>query len=249
MSDAPFERAAPVLFEERVDSTNLVLRRLADTVPDGTAVIAASQSAGRGRSGRSFLSPEGGLYLSVLLRPAVEPERLPTLTPLAAVAVCRALEALCGVRCGIKWPNDVLLGGKKICGILVESVLGGKRPCVIVGIGVNANTTSFPEELRAVAGSIAAETGRSCDLHALAAELLRSFDALYAAWTEDGGRSVLTEYRRLCLNPGREVLAETRRGRALSIGEDYSLLVRWEDGAEEALRFGEVSVRGLYGCE
>ena len=120
MSAALFDRAAPLLREESVDSTNLYLRRLAETAADGTAVIAASQTAGRGRSGRGFLSPEGGLYLSVLLRPDVEPERLPTLTPVAAVAVCRAVGAVCGLSCGIKWPNDVLLGGKKICGILVE---------------------------------------------------------------------------------------------------------------------------------
>ena len=247
MSAALFDRAAPLLREESVDSTNLYLRRLAETAADGTAVIAASQTAGRGRSGRGFLSPEGGLYLSVLLRPDVEPERLPTLTPVAAVAVCRAVGAVCGLSCGIKWPNDVLLGGKKICGILVESVLGEKsRPCVIVGVGINANTPSFPEELRPIAGSILAETGETVDLDALAAELLAQLDALYAGWLADGGGAVLAEYRRLCLNPGREVLAGGRRGRALSVGDDYSLLVRWEDGAEEALRFGEVSVRGLY---
>ena len=247
MSAALFDRAAPLLREESVDSTNLYLRRLAESAADGTAVIAASQTAGRGRSGRGFLSPEGGLYLSVLLRPEVEPERLPTLTPVAAVAVCRAVGNVCGVSCGIQWPNDVLLGGKKICGILVESVLGEKSgPCVIVGVGINANTPSFPEELRPIAGSILAETGETVDLNALAAELLAQLDALYAGWLADGGGAVLAEYRRLCLNPGREVLSGGRRGRALSVGDDYSLLVRWEDGAEEALRFGEVSVRGLY---
>lgn len=244
-----FERAAPVFFEERVDSTNLYLRRLSATAADGTAVIAGAQSAGRGRSGRSFLSPEGGLYLSVLLRPELEPERLPTLTPVAAVAVCRAVETVCGARCGIKWPNDVLLGGKKICGILVESVLGGEKNCVIVGIGINANTPSFPEELRPIAGSIAAVTGGQVDLRALAAAVLAEFDALYAAWLAGGGRAALAEYRSLCLNVGRELLVGERRGRGLAVGDDYSLLVRFSDGAEEALRFGEVSVRGLYGCE
>ena len=244
--DAASARSAPVFFEPCVDSTNLFLRRMADSAADGTAVVAAVQTAGRGRLGRSFLSQEGGLYLSVLLRPEAAPERLPTLTPVAAVAVCRAVETVCGVRGGIKWPNDVLLEGKKICGILVESVLGGERPCVIVGIGVNANTPSFPEELRPIAGSIAAVTGQRVDLRALAAELLREFDALYAAWLPDGGRSVIAEYRRLCLNVGREALVGARRGLCLGVGDDYALIVRWEDGAEEALRFGEVSVRGLY---
>ena len=248
MSAPSFARTAPVLFEEHVDSTNLFLRRMADAAPDGTAVIAASQSEGRGRMGRSFLSPEGGLYLSVLLRPKLDPERLPTLTPVAAVAVCRAVEALCGVRCGIKWPNDVLLSGKKICGILVESVLGEEKPCVIVGIGINANTLSFPEELRGIAGSIADAMGRRVDLHMLAETLLHELDGLYALWLSDPG-AALEEYRLRCLNCGREVFVGERRGFALQVGGDYSLLVRWSDGTEEALRFGEVSVRGLYGCD
>lgn len=243
---APERRAAPVFYEQSVDSTNLCLRRMAADAADGTALVAFSQSAGRGRFGRSFLSPEGGLYLSVLLRPDVETAHLPTLTPVAAIAVCRAVDALCGLRCGVKWPNDVVLNGKKICGILLESVLGGEKPCVIVGIGVNANTASFPDELSEIAGSLAAAAGRACDLHALSAAILAELDAAYAAWLEDE-RCVLEEYRRRCISCGREVRVGERRGFAFAVGEDYSLLVRWPDGTEEALRFGEVSVRGLYG--
>ena len=246
MSAPIFDRAAPVYFEQSVDSTNLWLRRRAEELPDGAAVIAAAQSAGRGRSGRSFLSPEGGLYLSVLLRPQTAPERLPTLTPVAALAVCRAVDALSGLHCSIKWPNDIVLVGKKICGILVESVLGGEKPCVIVGVGVNANTRSFPEELREIAGSVAALAGREIDLNALAAALLREFDALFATWLADEA-CALAEYRARCLTIGREVLAGERRGLARAVGDDYSLLVEWPDGTTEALRFGEVSVRGLYG--
>ncbi len=246
MSAPTFERAAPLFFEQRVDSTNLWLRRRIGELEDGAAVVAFEQSAGRGRSGRSFLSPEGGLYLSVLLRPETEPERLPTLTPLAALAVCRAVEAVCGLRSAIKWPNDVVLGGKKICGILVESVLGGERPCVIVGVGVNANTPAFPEELREIAGSVAAVLGHEIDLNALAAALLEELDALYAAWLADEGCG-LAEYRARCLTLGREVAVAGRRGTARAVGDDYSLLVEWPDGSVESLRFGEVSVRGLYG--
>jgi len=246
VSSPVFDRAAPVFLERSVDSTNSYLRRMADTAADGAAVIAVSQSAGRGRSGRGFLSPEGGLYLSVLRRPPVEGERLATLTPAVAVAVCRAADAFCGVRCGIKWPNDVLLGGRKICGILVESVLGGASACVIVGVGINVNTASFPEELREVAGSIAGATGREYDLRALSRVLLGELDACYDAWLADA-RFALEEYRARCLSCGREVLAGGRPGFARAVGDDYSLIVRRGDGTEEALRFGEVSVRGLYG--
>ena len=246
MNETCFRRSAPVFFADCVDSTNLYLRRMAEQAADGTAVVARRQSAGRGRSGRSFLSPEGGLYLSALFRPACEPERLPTLTPVAAVAVCRAVGRVCGRQCAIKWPNDVVLGGKKICGILVESVLGGGRPCVIVGIGVNVNTAAFPEELRAVAGSIASVSGEETDLDALAAALLAELDDCYAAWLADEG-FCLAEYRARCLTPGCEVLCGGRSALAEGIGEDYSLLVSYPDGTREALRFGEVSVRGLYG--
>lgn len=246
MRELPLSRRAPSYFELSVDSTNLVLRRMAGTAADGTAVAALEQSAGRGRSGRSFLSPAGGLYLSMLLRPDVEAERLPTLTPVAGVAVCRAIERVCGVSGAIKWPNDVVLGGKKICGILVESVFGSGAPCVIVGIGVNANTREFPAELRAIAGSIRDVTGRDCDLEELAAVLMEELDACYAAWLA-GTDEALEEYRRRCLTVGREVLVGGRRGFARAIGEDYSLLVGYPDGTQEAVRFGEVSVRGLYG--
>ena len=243
---APFARSAPVRREDCVDSTNLVLRRLAAEAPDGAAVIAARQSAGRGRSGRGFLSPEGGLYLSVLRRPAVGGEALPTLTPVAAVAVCRAVERVCALRCSIKWPNDVVLGGKKICGILVESVLGGEPSCVIVGIGINVNTPPFPEELRGGAGSLADAAGGPVDLEALAAALLEELDGCYEAWLAEPG-FCLDEYRSRCVTLGREVLAGGRSARAEGIGADYSLLVSYPDGTREALRFGEVSVRGLCG--
>ena len=237
---------AAVLRADCVDSTNLFLRRMADTAEDGTAVVAARQSAGRGRLGRGFLSPEGGLYLSVLRRPACGAERLPTLTPVVAVAVCRVIERVCALRCGVKWPNDVVLRGKKVCGILVESVLGGVRPCVIVGVGINANTPPFPEELCEIASSLAEAAGGSVDLNALAAALLEELDACYAAWLEDA-LFCLDEYRDLCVTLGCEVSVSGRRGLARAIGEDYSLLVEWADGGCESLRFGEVSVRGLYG--
>ena len=111
------ERQAPVFFQDLVDSTNPRIKQLAaQGAPDGTLYIAAAQSAGRGRKGRAFLSPPGGLYLSMLLRPGCPAEEALSITPSAAVAVCRAVKAVCGLDCGIKWPNDVVLGGKQLCG-------------------------------------------------------------------------------------------------------------------------------------
>ena len=145
-----------VLRYDTVDSTNNVCKALAAQGLDSTAVIARAQTAGKGRLGRSFQSPEGGLYLSVLWRNCLA-EQLLTVTPLAAVAVCRAVESLCGTDCGIKWCNDVVLHGKKLCGILTESSLlpDGSAVWLVVGIGVNVGQASFPPDIADMATSLA----------------------------------------------------------------------------------------------
>ena len=155
---------------EQVDSTNNYLKRLAlEGAPEGTVAVADAQSAGRGRLGRSFQSPPGtGIYLSILLRPPVAPERAVNLTACTAVAVCDAIEFAVGVRPQIKWTNDVLMDRRKICGILTEmSVEGetGALQSIVVGIGVNCNQgmEDFPEEIRHVAGSVAMAAGGPCD--------------------------------------------------------------------------------------
>lgn len=246
-------RQAPVLYEACLDSTNRTLKELAARgAAHGTVVIAGRQTAGRGRLGRSFASPEGGLYLSILFRPACSLEQAAAVSALAALAVCRAVRSLSSAEPGIKWPNDVLLNGKKLCGILAESVLAADGPRLIVGIGVNANLRreDFPEELRQTAGSLLTETGKPVEIRTLAEGLIRELDALYAAWEADS-RAPLAEYRRLCLSCGRDVLilrdGKSAPARALAVNEDYSLRVAWPDGGEEDIRFGEVSVRGLWG--
>ena len=241
------ERQAPVFFQDLVDSTNTRIKQLAaQGAPDGTVYIAAAQSAGRGRKGRTFLSPPGGLYLSMLLRPGCPAEEALSITPLAAVAVCRAVKAVCGLDCGIKWPNDVVLGGKKLCGILTEARTDKDGLFLVLGIGVNLNTEEFPEELRQVAGSVFLLSGKKTEPEAFARELIGQLDELYAGWKTDKN-AFLEEYRALCINTGREVLAGGRPAKALGIAEDYSLLVEYPDGAKENIAYGEVSVRGLYG--
>ena len=134
----------PVYHYDTLDSTNTQCKRLAAEGAASAVVTADCQTAGRGRMGRRFQSPPGlGLYLSVLWRTGLCAETLPTITPLAAVAVCRAIENVCGLHCGIKWPNDLLLGGRKVCGILTESAFrpDGTPDWVIVGIGVNVSQT------------------------------------------------------------------------------------------------------------
>ena len=241
------ERQAPVFFQNLVDSTNTRIKQLAaQGAPDGTVYIAAAQSAGRGRNGRTFLSPPGGLYLSMLLRPGCSAEEALSITPMAAVAACRAVKQVCGLLCGIKWPNDVVLGGKKLCGILTEASTDKDGLFLVPGIGVNVNTEEFPPELRPVAGSLFLHSGKKTELEDLSRALIHQMDELYAAWKVEKN-AFLEEYRALCVNTGREVLVGDRPAKALGIAEDYSLLVEYPDGTKENIACGEVSVRGLYG--
>ena len=234
-----------------VDSTNNLLKtRGAAGAPAGSVALADCQTVGRGRLGRRFDSAPGtGIYLSVLLRPACPPSELMTLTAQAAVAVRRAIRTVTGAEAGIKWVNDLVLEGRKICGILTELSLEAESGLVsyaVVGVGVNCNrpADSFPPELRETAGSILSQTGRRVDRNALAAEMIRQLSRL----PELDWRA---EYRAACVNLGKEVqiLAPgqaPRAGRALDVGPDAELLVQTEAGVE-AVQSGEVSVRGLYG--
>ena len=241
------ERAAPVFFQTQVDSTNTRIKQLAARgASDGTLYIAAAQNAGRGREGRTFVSPPGGLYLSMLLRPGCGAEEALSITPSAAVAVCRAVKEVCGLDCGIKWPNDVVLGGKKLCGILTEAGTDKEGLFLVLGIGVNVNAEEFPEELRPAAGSVFLHSGKKTELEILARVLIAALDEMYDAWKADKN-AFLEEYRAHCVNTGREVLAGGRPAKALGIADDYALLVEYPDGTRENIAYGEVSVRGLYG--
>lgn len=242
-----------------VDSTNNYLKSRAacsgaqcapSPVPHGTVAIAECQTGGRGRLGRRFDSaPGAGVYLSVLLRPACPPQALMTLTAQAAVATRRAIRTVTGAETGIKWVNDLVLNGRKLCGILTELSIEAESGLVsyaVVGVGVNCNraVADYPPELRDTVGSLRSETGTRVDRNALAAAMIRELSALPALdWRE--------EYRSACVNLGREVqiLAPgrpPRTGKALDVGPDAELIVQTENGIE-AVQSGEVSVRGLYG--
>ena len=246
-----------VLYYDRLDSTNNEIKRLSiDQVENGLAVIADCQTGGRGRRGRSFLSPAGkGLYLSVLMQPRCSVEELSMLTAWSAVALCSAVERACGVRPGIKWPNDLVMQGRKLCGVLTELELEaetGLPRYVIVGIGTNVLQTEadFGPEVAPIAISLEQALGQAPARTALAKEILRAMDDLYRDFPQEKAQ-YLEQYRRDCLTLGRPVTvlrsSGARNGFATGINEDFSLTVRWEDGTEEALSAGEVSVRGLYG--
>ena len=255
----PESRQRTVRCFELIDSTNSYLKReAASGAPSGLVAVANEQTAGRGRSGRSFFSAaDCGIYLSLLIRPHCEPQKTMTLTAHAAVAVCEAISSTCGVEAEIKWTNDIVLNGRKLCGILTEITLEGETglvDSVVIGIGVNANykADDFPEDLRSVAGSIFSETGVRVDRARLAAEIILALDRMSEAWAQKAG-AYLDTYRKLCSTTGKEVRVihgdTVRNAFALEITDDYALRVRYEDGTEAVLNSGEVSVRGLYGYQ
>ena len=239
---------------ETIDSTNTYLKQLAEADAEGgTAVIAHSQTGGRGRLGRSFHSPAGsGIYLSYLLRPNCKPEGLMHLTCAVAVAMCDAVEKATGLRPGIKWTNDLVWQKRKLGGILTE--LGFENGLVsyaVVGIGINCTQTEedFPRELRSIATSLSAVSGKAVDMAALEEQMLAALQTM--AESLDRKEDILRRYRSDCVTLGQQVCVvradEVTYGTALDVDGDGALVVRFEDGSVRAVSSGEVSVRGMYG--
>lgn len=240
---------------EKIDSTNEEAGRLAKSgARHGTVVLAKEQTAGRGRRGRSWYSPPGtSIYMSLLLRPAIVPGQASMLTLVAALAVNGAIEEQCGLTPMIKWPNDLLLKEKKVCGILTEMSLNKDAvDYVIVGIGVNVSQSEFPEDIRGMATSLEKESGSSVDREGLIEAILKHMDGCYARFLAAGDLSGLQqEYNERLINRGRPVRVLDAQGElsgeALGIDPAGELLIRQEDGEVKSVCAGEVSVRGIYG--
>lgn len=244
---------------DSVDSTNNVLKDMArNGAPSGTVVISDHQSGGKGRRGRSFSSPKGvGIYLSYLFKPESGFDKISNLTSWTAIAVSDAIFNAYGIDSQVKWVNDLLINRKKICGILTEVTVEGESGMIdncIIGIGINVNESSFPEELSQIATSISIENGgKKFERWKLASELIRSLGDLEYRWPDDD--YYINRYRMSNVTVGSKIVAypqlaensEGRTGTALEINDDFSLKVKFEDGSIENLRSGEVSVRGLYG--
>ena len=236
-----------------IGSTNAELKRLAEAgAPEGLALIAEAQTQGRGRLGRSFYSPgQSGLYLSLLLRPHVRDFSPGALTACAAVAVAEAIEVVTGLHTQIKWVNDLLLDGKKVCGILTEGALdceSGQLRYAVLGVGVNvcAPAGGFPEPLQEIAGALYADGSGAALRCRLAAEIFDRLWDFYTKLPETG--DFLTAYRARCSLLGKPIHilapdAPPQEATALAVEPDFSLLVELPDGTRQALRSGEVSVR------
>ena len=241
-----------VHWHAEVDSTQRVARELARAgAPEGTTVIAERQSAGRGRLGRQWHSPAGvSLYCSIVLRPPLAPSAVPQLALVAGAAVAAAVAEETGLSPGIKWPNDVLLGGRKVAGILVEMDAEVERVHhVIAGIGVNLNApeTAFPPALRAKAGSLRLATGRRVDRAAFTGRLLAALEARYGRFVARGFSSVRAEWEAYSVLTGAEVRVASPEGelagRVLGLDDDGALRLRRPGGGVVRVVAGEVTLR------
>ncbi|WP_274651614.1 biotin--[acetyl-CoA-carboxylase] ligase [Paenibacillus humicola] len=226
---------------DTVDSTQNVAQRLAeDGAPEGTLVLAEQQTSGRGRMGRHWVSPSGkGIWMSLVLRPDLPLQLAPQLTLLAAVALCRALKSVAPVDIGIKWPNDLLIGGKKISGILLESTADEERiKYVVAGIGISLNLEpdDYPDELKEIATSLRIEAGRTIDRTETIAAFIGQFSALYDLYRKEGFAPIRTLWEALSVTLNKPVRLNLPSGAVegtpIGLDERGALLVRRADGSE-----------------
>ncbi len=244
-----------LVYLPETDSTNIQARRLAEEgYPEGTLVVADCQKAGKGRRGRCWSSPPGSsIYMSFLLKPDIPPYCASMITLIAGMAVAQAVKGETGLPAQIKWPNDVVVNGRKICGILTEMSTELERiHYIVTGIGINVNQQEFPEEIQATAVSLRMEAGRSISRSGLIASSMEWFEGYYEQFLKTQDLSLLqADYESMLANLGREVLvldpAGEYRGICRGIDQGGRLLVELSDGSRRAVMSGEVSVRGIYG--
>ncbi|MFH1305370.1 MAG: biotin--[acetyl-CoA-carboxylase] ligase [Candidatus Omnitrophota bacterium] len=235
----------PIYYHESTGSTNDRAYELAERgAPEGTLVIAERQTHGRGRRGRKWISPrEGGIYASIVLRPAMEADEIPAVTIVAAISVTDAIKKMCAVKAGLKWPNDVLVSGKKICGILVEiKAEPDTVDFLILGIGVNVNADRG--ELPAEATSLKAETNRHVNRAELLRHILRAFDRDYALFTKKGFSASRTRSRALSLVLGKRVRVTGQsspiEGTAQDIDAKGALVLTTDNGTTRRIFSGDI---------
>lgn len=243
------------VFFEEVDSTNNVAKKMAEEgAPHGRLVIAENQNAGKGRRGRTWSSPEGtGIWMTFILRPQISPQAASMLTLVAAMAVRKAIYLETGLETVIKWPNDIVAGGKKICGILTEmSAELEWINYVVVGVGINANIRKFPDEISDKATSLILETGRTVDRSRMVSAYGNAFEEYYNRFLETGNLALLKdEYNSSLANFHNQVRVLDTAGEFVGISKGINdageLVVTDDEGTERIVRSGEVSVRGIYG--
>ena len=244
-----------IYYYEETGSTNIDAKRLGEEgAAHGTIVVADKQNAGRGRRGRVWQSPAGkDIYFTILLRPSFEPDKASGLTLVMALSVAQAVERKCSLKAGIKWPNDVVLNGKKICGILTGMNMETDYiQHVVIGVGINVNLDEMPEEISQTATSILWESGEKTARAELLQEVLARFEENYGMYEKESDLSyMLEEYNSYLVNVGKQVKVLDPKGEfegiARGINASGELLIETPDGKVAEVYAGEVSVRGMYG--
>lgn len=240
---------------DSVDSTNNYVKKIAENgAAEGTLVFAEEQTGGKGRRGRVWETPKGkNIAMSLLLRPQIHPAHASQLTLLMAMAVREAICVCTGLEAGIKWPNDIVVNGRKVCGILTEmNTEVDYINYVVIGTGINVNQREFPGELREIAGSLCQNLGQETSRAAIAAASMDELERLYEIFLQTEDLSALKDgYNQACVNRGHGIRVVERggayTGTTEGINDHGELVVRKDSGEEVLVYAGEVSVRGLYG--
>ena len=244
-----------IVYKETTGSTNADVRRMAeDDAENGLLVVADAQTSGKGRRGRQWESEKGtNLYFSMLLKPDIAPDKASMITLVAAYSVAKVIEKNTGLDAKIKWPNDIVVGKKKVCGILTE--MNMERDYIhhiVVGIGINVNEEEFPDEIRDMATSLKKEVGRIVSRANLLCDILLQFEKDYSAFlAAEDLKPFIDDYNKILVNKGALVKVLDPKGEfsgiAGGINEEGMLIVFKENGQIEKVYAGEVSVRGMYG--
>lgn len=234
-----------IYFYDDIDSTNNEAKRKSNCC-DGTVFVAAKQTAGRGRRGNTWVSDDKGIWMSILLKPKIKSELAQCITLVAGLSVSEAIDGSM-----IKWPNDIVIGNKKLGGILTELIsLGGSEFAVVTGIGVNVNTTSFHESISKIATSVYLHTGIKSSRKVLFKDICSNFEKNYSILLKSGFAGIRDKYKSRCITIGRDVILKGVEGDSFAFAEDIDknggLIVRNNKGVF-TVNSGEVSVRGLFG--
>ena len=233
-----------IQYFKETESTNIIAREMAGSVQEGTVVIAESQTGGRGRLGRKWISPQGGVWFSVILKPKLQPLHAPTITLLAGVAVAKVIRSY-GLTAKIKWPNDVLINGKKTCGILTE--IGAEMDSInyiILGIGIDANvdTETFPDDVRDLSTSLKKELGHGINRVEFVQKLFSELEALYLKFQKEGFSPILDEWRNMSATIGEWVKITTQTktiyGEAIGVDSEGALILETGEGKLEKIVAG-----------
>jgi len=232
---------------DEVDSTNDIAKELALGSEEGTVVIAETQKRGRGSFGKPWFSPKGGIWLSIILKPQISPSQIPLITFISGIAVCKAIRKL-KLNARIGWPNDVLIGNKKVCGILSEAGLNGKVNYVVVGVGINANVDieSFPEDLKPNATSLKQELGKEVPKEDIIQKMFDEMEIVYNNFKKGKLTSILKEWKKLSCTIRKKVeirgATGTIEGKALDIDKDGALIVKLKNGTIKKVIAGECRI-------